>query len=139
MNRKDIGFSIFGIIFIISALSKAMNMPAFMALTREFMSLVGLGYMLPYSMPVAVAVCSSEITLGIMMFGRFKKIALIGILLMLTGFTWLTWVNLTDMYRVLWMLRRADTFLTSRQFREKHRAHHRISCAAFLRIFLSKD
>lgn len=49
-------------------------------------------------MPVAVAVCSSEITLGIMMFGRFKKIALIGIIVMLTGFTWLTWVNLTDMY-----------------------------------------
>lgn len=98
MNQRHIGFSILGFIFIISALSKAVNVPAFAALTRDFLALAGMDVFQPYAISVAVMICAVELILGVLMLGRFRKIALICVVVMLIGFTWLTWMNLTDLY-----------------------------------------
>ncbi len=81
-------------VFILSGVSKAINVPAFAYEVRMYSDaylMDGIGY---WSQPIAVLVCAMEILVGLLALRtRYMKICCIVMLLMLSFFVWLTGIN----------------------------------------------
>lgn len=81
-------------IFILSGVSKAINIPAFAYEVRMYSDaylLDSIGY---WSQPIAVVVCALEILVGLMALrSRYMKICSVAMLVMLSFFVWLTGIN----------------------------------------------
>lgn len=81
-------------IFILSGVSKAINIPAFAYEVRMYSDaylLDGIGY---WSQPIAVVVCALEIMVGLLALrSRYMKICSVAMLVMLSFFVWLTGIN----------------------------------------------
>ena len=88
---ERIAMYILSCVFILSGVSKAINVPAFAYEVRMYSDaylMDGIGY---WSQPIAVLVCAMEILVGLLALRtRYMKICCIVMLLMLSFFVWLT-------------------------------------------------
>lgn len=85
--------------FIASGMLKGIAVKGFAITVREFLDLMGLETLQPYSFPLAIAICMFESAIGVLTF--FKSLRPILFLIypiVLFFFTIITYINLTDMY-----------------------------------------
>lgn len=90
---------ILGMTFITSGILKVIAVKGFAITVREFLDLLGLETLQPYSFALAVAICAGETAIGLLSFIKRLRPALSLIYTaILTFFTIITYINLTDMY-----------------------------------------
>jgi len=85
---------IVGSLFIVSGLIKCNDTIGFSYKLNDYFAhdVLGLEFLIPYSLLLAVLICVVEIVLGIaVLFGLKSKLSTTLILLMMLFFTWLTW------------------------------------------------
>jgi len=91
---RTIIIRLLGCIFLLSGISKAINIPAFAYEVRMYSDaylMDGIGL---WSQSIAIAVCAVEILVGLLAFRtRFMKASSLAMLIMLTFFVWLTGIN----------------------------------------------
>ncbi len=81
-------------IFILSGVSKAINIPAFAYEVRMYSDAYLMDGIGDWSQPFAVAVCALEILVGLLALRtQYMKISSIAMLVMLSFFVWLTGIN----------------------------------------------
>lgn len=86
-----------GLVFVASSLLKAVSIQSFSMVARDFMNLLGIDFLNPDF--VAVAVCIGEGVIGVLAFSRkvYEKVHWLYPAVM-AFFTCLTYINLTDIY-----------------------------------------
>ncbi len=95
----SVAWMLLSLTFIASGIMKGIAMKGFATTVREFLDLLGLEILQPYSFLIAVLICTFEIALGVLAF--FKQLRPILSFIFPTVmifFTIITYINLTDMY-----------------------------------------
>lgn len=88
-----------GGVFILSSLSKAVNIFSIGQTTDDFLGLLGMDSLYGFGMFFAGAFCVIELFLGILaMRKEFRPIAVLGMFALLLFFTYITYINYTDLY-----------------------------------------
>lgn len=86
-------------IFVISGLLKGVNIGSFSQLIREYIAIAGFHIFEGYGIHIAIIVCAGEIFLGLIAMSRYcLRFVWCFFPMILTFFTWLTYINLTDTY-----------------------------------------
>lgn len=95
----SVAWMLLPVIFIASGILKGVAVKGFAITVREFLDLLGLETLQPYSFPIAVMICLFEIAIGALSFVRILRPPLSLIYpVILSFFTIITFINLTDMY-----------------------------------------
>lgn len=85
---------ILGAIFILSSLSKAINVAAFATETRLYLDAYFWDGMHSWDVPLSVTICAIELTVGLLsLHARYARIGNAAMTAILTFFVWLTAVN----------------------------------------------
>lgn len=88
-----------GGVFVLSALSKSVNIFSIGQTTDDFLGLLGMDILYGFGMFFAGTFCVIELVLGILaMRKEFRPIAVLGMFVLLLFFTYLTYINYTDLY-----------------------------------------
>lgn len=96
---NSVAWMLLSVTFIASGILKAVALKGFIITVREFLDLIGLETLQPYSFHLAAAICIFETALGVLSFFRPLRKALSMIYpIVLIFFTCITFINLTDMY-----------------------------------------
>lgn len=90
---------ILGMTFITSGILKVIAVKGFAITVREFLDLLGLETLQPYSFALAIAICAGETVIGLLTFIKSLRPVLSLIYpAILSFFTIITYINLTDIY-----------------------------------------
>ncbi len=96
---NSLAWMLLSVTFIASGILKGIAVKGFEITVREFLYLLGLETLLPYSFPLAVAICIFETAIGVLSLFKPLRPALSMIYpVVLIFFTTITYINLTDMY-----------------------------------------
>ena len=96
---KSVAWMLLSLTFIASGILKGIAVRGFAITVREFLDLLGLETLQPYSFSIAVAICMCETAIGLLAFLKRLRPALSLIYTtILAFFTIITYINLTDMY-----------------------------------------
>lgn len=86
------------IVFIVSGVLKAINPYSFSETIKGFSVLLGQPILHDYSMYIAVIICSLELLTGLLLYVMYKKVITILCFGILAFFTYITYLNYTDLY-----------------------------------------
>ncbi len=96
---ESVAWMLLSVTFIASGILKGIAVKGFATTVREFLDLLSLETLQPYSFPLAVAICIFETAIGVLIFFKPLRPALSLICsIVLIFFTVITYINLTDMY-----------------------------------------
>ena len=96
---KSVAWMLLSVTFIASGILKGIAVRGFAITVREFLDLLDLETLQPYSFSIAVAICMCETAIGLLAFLKRLRPALSLIYTtILAVFTIITYINLTDMY-----------------------------------------
>ncbi|MBE6265466.1 MAG: hypothetical protein E7102_03190 [Prevotella ruminicola] len=88
-----------GIIFIISAILKAIGVYSFSQTVNSFCSLLGMDFLYGYGISVAIAIIVCELLIGLCSIARPCQRIVVWIYPIILGFfTYITYINYTDLY-----------------------------------------
>ncbi len=96
---NSVAWMLLSVTFIVSGILKGVAMKGFIITVREFLDLLGLETLQPYSIILSIAICMCETAIGILvLFKRLRPILSLIYPVILSFFTIITYINLTDMY-----------------------------------------
>lgn len=88
-----------GTLFILSSALKAVNVQAFAQTINSFLTLLGMDYLYEYGEELGIIICTVEMLFGLLVMHKtYERIATIGIALMMAVFTYVTYINSTNLY-----------------------------------------
>ena len=88
-----------GTLFILSSALKAVNVQAFAQTINSFLTLLGMDYLYGYGEELGIIICTVEMLFGLLVMHKtYERIATIGIALMMAVFTYVTYINSTNLY-----------------------------------------
>ena len=95
----SVAWMLLSVTFIVSGILKGVAVKGFIITVRDFLDLLGLETIQPYSVVLAMAICVCEIAIGVLvLFKRLRPILSLIYPAILSFFTIITYINLTDMY-----------------------------------------
>lgn len=96
---NSVAWMLLSVTFIASGILKGVAVKGFIITVREFLDLLGLETLQPYSVLLAIAICVCETAIGMLvLFKRLRPILSLIYPVILSFFTIITYINLTDMY-----------------------------------------
>lgn len=96
---NSIAWLVLSMTFIVSGILKGVAVKGFIITVREFLDLLGLETLQPYSAIFAIAICVCETAIGMLaLIKRLRPILILIYTVFLAFFTIITYINLTDMY-----------------------------------------
>ena len=88
-----------GTLFILSSALKAVNVQAFAQTINSFLTLLGMDYLYGYGEELGIIICTVEMLFGLLVMHKaYERIVTIGIALMMAVFTYVTYINYTNLY-----------------------------------------
>lgn len=96
---NSIAWMLLSVTFIVSGILKGVAVKGFIITVREFLDLLGLETLRPYSAILAIAICVCETAIGMLaLIKRLRPILILFYTVFLAFFTIITYINLTDTY-----------------------------------------
>lgn len=96
---NSVAWMLLSVTFIVSGILKGVAVKGFIITVREFLDLLGLETLQPYSVILSIAICVCETAIGMLvLFKRLRPILSLIYPVILSFFTIITYINLTDMY-----------------------------------------
>lgn len=93
-DNQLIQYKIISLVFLVSSIFKSVNIHSFAMETGDYIDLYMPSWLHGLQYPCAMVVCHVELMLGLLgLKAKYRKVALCGMLVMLTFFVWLAAVN----------------------------------------------